>query len=98
MVPARTYRSVRAGCGNNMYTVYVLKDDQNKLYKGFTNNLDRRLKEHISGHTKTTSRMSGLRVVYKEQYDTALEARKRELYFKSAAGRRFLKKILGPLA
>ncbi|KKS99435.1 MAG: GIY-YIG domain protein [Candidatus Nomurabacteria bacterium GW2011_GWA1_43_17] len=74
-----------------MFTVYVLKDGKEKLYKGVTNNLKRRLAEHHSGHTLTTSRMKSLKLVYKEEYDTFEEARKRELYLKSAAGRRFLK-------
>jgi len=66
-------------------------DECGKVYKGMTNNFSRRLAEHISGYTKTTSRMKGLRLVYKEEYVTFEEARKRELYLKSAAGRRFLK-------
>ena len=78
-----------------MYTIYVLKDIHGKLYKGCTNNLERRLKEHKSGGTVTTSRMTGITVVYKEEFDIFSEARKRELYFKSAAGRKFLNKILG---
>jgi putative endonuclease len=77
-----------------MFIVYILKDSNGKLYKGITNNFPRRIAEHKSGHTKTTSRMSGLKLVYKEEYATFKETRKRELYFKSAAGRRFLKKIL----
>ncbi|MGB3922096.1 MAG: GIY-YIG nuclease family protein [Minisyncoccia bacterium] len=79
-----------------MYTVYVLEDNERKYYKGVTNNLKRRLTEHVGGHSKTTSRMSGIKVVYTEVYDNFNEARKRELYLKSAAGRRFLKKKLGP--
>ncbi len=74
-----------------MFTTYVLKDRDGKLYKGMTKNLKRRLSEHRSGHTETTSRMKELELVYKEEYGTFTEARKRELYFKSAAGRRFLK-------
>jgi hypothetical protein len=50
----------------------------------------------MAKQTKTTSRMTGLIVAYAEQFDTFEDARKRELYFKSAAGRRFLKKKLGP--
>ena len=79
-----------------MYTVYVLKDEKGKLYKGFTNNIERRIKEHRSGHTVTTSKMKGLEIVYKECYDDFLTARKRELYFKSAAGRKFLKTKIVP--
>lgn len=78
-----------------MYTVYVLEDENKKLYKGLTNNLERRLREHKSGHTITTSKMGELEVVYKEEYNDFEEARKRELYFKSATGRKYLKKKLG---
>jgi putative endonuclease len=74
-----------------MFTVYILKDKNNRVYKGVTNNLQRRLKEHRSGHTKTTSTMQELEVIYTEQYESFAEARKRELYLKSAAGRRFIK-------
>lgn len=78
-----------------MYTVYVLRDKDGKLYKGLTNNLERRVKEHNGGHTITTSRMRDFEVVYKEEYKDFEVARKRELYFKTATGRRLLKKLLG---
>lgn len=76
-----------------MYTVYVLRDKNNILYKGLTTDLERRLKEHRSGNTRTTSLMNkeSLTVVYIEEYDNLREARNREKYFKSSAGRRFLK-------
>ena len=74
-----------------MYKVYVLSDDLGNSYKGMTNDLERRLAEHKRGKTKTTSKMNNLKVVYTEEYDTLKEARKREIYFKTAAGRRFLK-------
>lgn len=77
-----------------MFTVYVLKDKNGKLYKGLTNNLIRRFAEHKLGKTATTSRMKDLKIIYNENYDNFEEARKRELYFKSAAGRKFLKKKL----
>ncbi|MEK7576442.1 MAG: GIY-YIG nuclease family protein [Patescibacteria group bacterium] len=77
------------------FTVYVLRDENGKFYKGFTNNLERRLLEHRSGHTRSTRWMQNFKVVYTEKYATFEEARARELYLKSAAGRRFIKKILG---
>ena len=77
-----------------MYTVYILKDRLGKFYKGMTNNLSRRLKEHNLGKTITTSKMMDLNLVYREEYDNFEDARKRELYLKSAAGRRFLKNKL----
>lgn len=81
-----------------MYTVYVLSNKDGKLYKGLTNNMQRRLYEHRSGKTKTTSRMRELQIVYTETFSDFGEARKREIYFKTAAGRRFLKtKISKPV-
>jgi putative endonuclease len=77
-----------------MHTVYVLKDVSGRLYKGMTNDLERRLKEHKRGKTKTTRSMEQLEVIYTEFYQTSEEARLREKYLKTAAGRRFLKKIL----
>ena len=77
-----------------MHAVYVLKSSDNKLYKGVTNDLVRRLQEHNSGQTKTTASMNKLELVYTETYNTFVEARKREVYLKTAAGRRFLKKTL----
>ena len=76
------------------FTVYVLRDELGKHYKGLTNNLLRRLSEHRNGKTQTTSRMSNLVVVYTEEYDNFITARRRELYLKSAAGRKFLKNKL----
>ena len=79
-----------------MYTVYVLRSGDGRLYKGLTNNIKRRLAEHLKGKTRTTSRMDGLQLVYSESFDNKSEARKREIYFKTAAGRRYLKsKFLG---
>jgi len=74
-----------------MYTVYVLIDKKGNFYKGVTNNIERRLREHQSGKTRTTSKMSDLRIAYKEEFNNWDEARKKEVYFKTAAGRRFLK-------
>ena len=74
-----------------MYTVYILQDNKGKLYKGMTNNLLRRFNEHKNGKTLTTRKMSGLAIAYREEYESFEQARKRELYLKTAAGRRFLK-------
>ena len=75
-----------------MYTVYVLQDENGKVYKGCNNNLVRRFREHNKCNgSRTTSEMNGLKIVYIEEYETFKEARSREVYLKTAAGRRFLK-------
>ena len=58
-------------------------------------NLESRLIEHNTGQSKYTSSRIPWKIIYHEIFETELEAVKREKYFKSAAGRRFLKKILG---
>ena len=77
-----------------MYTVYVLKSIPfPKSYVGFTDNLDRRLKEHNLGKNNFTRRYIPWKVVYTEKYDNLLEATKREKSLKTTTGRRFLKKV-----
>lgn len=78
-----------------MFFVYVIKSKiDGRLYKGFTNNLERRLKEHNFGKNKTTAPYKPWSLVYNEGFETRKEARKREKYLKSGAGREFLKNIL----
>ncbi len=78
------------------YFVYVLQDSRGKLYKGLTNNLSRRLSEHKSGQTRSTKYLINPRIVYTEEYDSFEQARSREVYLKTAAGRKFLKTNIRP--
>ncbi len=78
-----------------MYFVYVLKSNtDNRLYKGLTTDLDRRVKEHNRGKNKSTKPYIPWTLVYFENVETLAEAREREKYFKSGIGREQLKKIL----
>jgi len=75
-----------------MYYVYVLKSKiADFYYKGFCEDLDLRLQQHNSGMTKSNKAYLPFEVAYFEKYDKLYEAIKREKYFKSASGRRFLK-------
>lgn len=85
--------SVKSIIVDSMYSVYVLRNNNENVYKGMTNNLPQRLREHKKGKTTTTRRMKDIELVYTEEYDTFDDARRRELYFKTAAGKRFLKKM-----
>lgn len=77
-----------------MFFVYVLQDKNGKIYKGFTNNLARRFREHLSQYTKSTKNFVEPEIVYIEEFNTREEATVREKYLKSAAGRKFLKNKL----
>ncbi|HRY63450.1 MAG TPA: GIY-YIG nuclease family protein [Patescibacteria group bacterium] len=75
-----------------MYTIYWLFNDQ-ETYVGFTDNLPRRLEEHRNKQVKTTKIFSQFRYFILEQAESLVEARQREKYWKSATGRKKLRKI-----
>ncbi len=78
-----------------MFFAYVLKSIRhNYYYKGHCEDLEKRLAQHNSGVTRSTRPYIPFNLVYSEQFRTREEAIAKEKYFKSAAGRRFLKKIL----
>lgn len=74
------------------YVLCSLKDGS--LYKGHCENLEGRLKQHNAGLTKSIKNKTPFKIVYCESFSLREEAIKREKYFKSAAGRRFLKSKL----
>ncbi|MEK7558241.1 MAG: GIY-YIG nuclease family protein [Patescibacteria group bacterium] len=73
--------------------VYILKSEKvAKTYVGSTSDLDRRVYEHNSGLSTFTKRYMPWKLVYSEECENIALAREREHYFKSTAGRRFLRK------
>jgi putative endonuclease len=75
-----------------MYYVYVLKSEKNsKLYKGFTSDLKRRIKEHNSGNSKFTSNNGPWKLIYYEAFVDEKDARREELFLKSGKGRERIK-------
>jgi putative endonuclease len=74
--------------------VYILLSEKsNKTYVGSTADLERRIKEHNNENHAFTKRHIPWKLFYKEKYHTLIEARKREKYLKSCAGRKFIKKL-----
>ena len=77
-----------------IFYVYVLRSINNgKFYKGLTENLDRRLNEHIAGKMSATRHMLPVELIHVEICSTLEEARRMELYFKSGYGREIIKEI-----
>jgi len=76
-----------------MYFAYVLKSlNHNYFYKGHCHNLELRLTQHNSGMTKSIRPFIPFELVYFEEFEFEKDAILREKYFKTAAGRRYLKK------
>ena len=78
-----------------MFYAYVLKSiDHDFFYKGHCQDLDKRLLQHNSGMTISIRPYIPFKIIYSEEFETEQEAIAREKYFKSSAGRRFLKKVI----
>jgi putative endonuclease len=75
-----------------MFYTYVLKSlKDDKLYTGWTDNLNHRINEHNRGNVVATASRKPLKLVYYEACVNKQKAVKREKYFKTGFGRRFLK-------
>jgi putative endonuclease len=75
--------------------VYILKtSSNNRFYIGSTDDLDRRFKQHNSGHTHSTKRMGELNLVFSQIFDTLEEARKVELKLKRLKRKDYIEKII----
>ncbi|MBI3115550.1 MAG: GIY-YIG nuclease family protein [Candidatus Kerfeldbacteria bacterium] len=78
-----------------MYYVYVLKSIRNgKLYTGFTNNLEKRLRLHREGKVHSTKWRLPVELLYYEAYLAEDDAREREKYLKTGWGRNYIQKFL----
>lgn len=64
------------------------------MYVGMTDNLKRRIKEHLRGKTKSTKNRKIIKVIIIERCEKRLMARKREKYWKSGCGKEALKNKL----
>ncbi len=79
-----------------MYTVYVLYSKSfDKIYIGYTSNLDQRLLSHNKLGTKGwTIRFRPWELLYKEEFHEKTEAMKREKELKSFQGRKFIRTLI----
>ncbi len=74
------------------YYTYVLRSQKDgKLYIGFTANIKERLKAHNQGEVESTKYRQPFELVYFEGCLRKGLAEKRERYFKTGFGRKFLK-------
>ena len=62
-----------------MNYTYIVKCSDGSLYTGWTNNLEKRIKDHNAGRgAKYTKARRPVVLVYKEEFQTKQEAMKRE--------------------
>lgn len=77
------------------YYVYVLLSEADqKFYTGYTNNIQRRLKEHNDGLVQSTKERRPLKLIYWEGCLNRQDATRREKYLKSGNVKIYLKNRL----
>ena len=81
---------------NKLYYVYVLYSQRyDKIYIGYTSNLEARLASHNELSKKGwTVRYRPWRLVYKEKYSNKKDAMQREKELKSHRGRDFIRSLI----
>ena len=80
---------------SSMFTVYILRNKSTgRHYIGSTNDIDRRMEEHNRGQTKSTRQKGYWELIYREEFDTVLEAKQRERQIKSYKGGNGFKKLI----
>lgn len=81
-----------------LYFIYILKNlKDNKLYIGYTNNINRRLKEHNKGLVSVTKYRRPFILIYFEGYRHQQDATTREKFFKTGWGEKLLEKSIKKL-
>ena len=75
-----------------MYYAYVLKSEAaGRHYYGHTAELEKRLKAHNQGKVRSTKAYRPWKLIYHEAFESKSEAIRREMFFKSIQGYKFLK-------
>ena len=69
-----------------MFFVYIVRTNENTLYTGQTNNLEKRIKEHKSKSARSAKyllRFESVELVYVQKCESRKEAMQRELEIKN---------------
>ena len=80
----------------NMWYVYILQSEKTgRYYTGYAEDLEKRLKQHNKGKTKSLKAHLPVRVLYAEKAPSKQEAYYRERQIKSYKGGKAFKRLLG---
>jgi len=78
-----------------MAFVYILQSGSTKrFYIGSTDSLDRRMSEHLRGHSLATRGRGPWKLVYTEEFPTLFEARQRERKIKRWKSSRMIASLI----
>ncbi len=76
------------------FIVYIIESEEGYHYTGMTEDIEKRMTEHNNKSLSFwTKRGNNWKLVYKEEFETKIEALKREKWLKSGTGREYIKKL-----
>ncbi len=73
--------------------VYILKTDRG-FYIGSTNDLERRMSQHINGYTPSTKKMGSLELIFYQKYSSLKQARNIEARLKRFKRKDYIERII----
>ena len=77
------------------YYVYILQSlRDSSYYTGFSTDVVRRLEEHNQGKSRYTKGKTPWKVVYTEEYESKMEALRREKFLKAQRNREFYARLI----
>jgi putative endonuclease len=76
------------------YTYILYSEKLDKYYVGACIEMDRRLHEHNVGHSKFTRLGIPWQLMYKEEHETLLEAKRREMQIKKMKSRKYIEDLV----
>ena len=78
-----------------MFLTYIIQSQKSeRYYIGYTQDILVRLSYHNNGKVKATKNKGPWVLVYEEEFETRLEANRRELEIKSKKSRRYITSLL----
>lgn len=76
------------------FLVYAIRSEvDGRIYVGFTSDINKRLRQHNLGKTKSTKGYRPWILIYVREVLGRIEARQLEKYYKSGIGKEFLKSL-----
>ena len=93
-VDERSSPRVEAGTSGFMFVIYwIISENKEKSYIGFSGNIDARMKMHREHKVSSTKNFGNFNYTILEKVPSLEYARIQEKYWKSATGRRKLKRM-----
>ncbi|UCH10682.1 MAG: GIY-YIG nuclease family protein [Fidelibacterota bacterium] len=79
-----------------MYFVYILQSRKDRgYYIGYTSDLDKRIKEHNAGRTRSLKHRLPMELIYTEEFKRKADAKAREQQLKSWKGGEPFQALIG---